>query len=259
MKKKITLDERKKIQLEMLAEIHDFCTSHGIRYSLAYGTLIGAIRHKGFIPWDDDVDLMMPLPDMLRFKKEFESDKLKYCDIDTESHFGFDFSRISYQPTYRKVGMINKTYGVNIDLYPIVNLPESVAAQNVFFEKYQKLEDKRHRYIKWRYRFIKLFPINSIWGYDKAIKRVRDFSLFNSLEYGSTSFYYVVSGPISEKGGCIYRYDLFKELVPVKFEGLTLSAVSSYDDFLRHYYGDYMQLPPESERHPYHSDNYFWR
>ena len=67
--KEITLEERKQIQLRMLIEIDAFCRKHNIRYSLAYGTLIGAIRHKGFIPWDDDVDIMMPLPDMLRFKE----------------------------------------------------------------------------------------------------------------------------------------------------------------------------------------------
>ena len=57
-KKPITLEERKKIQLVMLDEIDSFCREHDIRYSLAFGTLIGAIRHKGYIPWDDDVDLI---------------------------------------------------------------------------------------------------------------------------------------------------------------------------------------------------------
>lgn len=74
--KEITLEERKQIQLRMLIEIDAFCRKHNIRYSLAYGTLIGAIRHKGFIPWDDDVDIMMPLPDMLRFKELFKSETM---------------------------------------------------------------------------------------------------------------------------------------------------------------------------------------
>ena len=71
-KNAITLDERKQIQLEMLIEIDKFCREHNIKYMLAYGTLIGAVRHKGYIPWDDDVDISMPLEDILRFKNEFK-------------------------------------------------------------------------------------------------------------------------------------------------------------------------------------------
>ena len=67
-RKQISLEEKKSIQLEMLKEIDAFCRNNNIKYSLAFGTLIGAVRHKGFIPWDDDVDIMMPLPDMLRFR-----------------------------------------------------------------------------------------------------------------------------------------------------------------------------------------------
>ena len=124
-KKPITLEERKKIQLGMLDEIDSFCREHDIRYSLAFGTLIGAIRHKGYIPWDDDVDLIMPLPDMLRFKKEFKSDKLAYVDLDTVPHYEYHFSRICYLPTYSKTGVLEKSYGVNIDLYPVVGMPDT--------------------------------------------------------------------------------------------------------------------------------------
>ena len=67
----LDLDTRKDIQFSMLKEIDSFCRQHSIRYSLAYGTLLGAIRHNGFIPWDDDVDIMMPIVDLLVFKKNF--------------------------------------------------------------------------------------------------------------------------------------------------------------------------------------------
>ena len=121
-KQAIALDERKKIQLEMLKEIDAFCRTNDIRYSLAFGTLLGAIRHKGFIPWDDDVDIMMPLPDMFKFKRLFYSNNLKYCDVDTENHYDFPFSRIAYKPTYRQRGLIFQSYGVCIDLYPVISI-----------------------------------------------------------------------------------------------------------------------------------------
>ena len=139
----ITLDERKKIQLEMLDEIDAFCRVNNIRYSLAFGTLIGAIRHKGYIPWDDDVDLIMPLPDMLRFKKIFKSDKLGYADLDTIPHYEYHFSRIYFLPTYSQVGLLEKSYGVNIDLYPVVGMPDTEKEIQEFLESIQPLYKKR--------------------------------------------------------------------------------------------------------------------
>ena len=125
MKAPISFVERKKIQLEMLIEIDDFCRNHNIHYILAFGTLLGAIRHKGYIPWDDDVDISMPYEDLLRFKNEFKSDKLKYCDIDTEKYYDFPFSRVCYLPTYSKYGLICKSYGLSIDVYPLIEVSNS--------------------------------------------------------------------------------------------------------------------------------------
>lgn len=92
--KEIIFEERKQIQLQMLIEVDEFCRKHKIRYSLAYGTLIGAIRHKGFIPWDDDVDIMMPLPDMLKFRDLFKSETMRYCDVDTDPKYQYAFQEL---------------------------------------------------------------------------------------------------------------------------------------------------------------------
>ena len=101
----ITFEERKKVHLEMLIEIEKFCRANNIRYTLAYGTLIGAIRHKGFIPWDDDVDIMMPLPDMLRFKEIFKSKTMCYCDVDTSDKYPYAFFFIADTRTHSKESM----------------------------------------------------------------------------------------------------------------------------------------------------------
>ncbi len=73
--KELTLSDVKAVSLDILKDVHEFCIAHDIKYSLAYGTLIGAIRHKGFIPWDDDIDIVMPRPDFERFFKEYKSEK----------------------------------------------------------------------------------------------------------------------------------------------------------------------------------------
>ena len=102
-KKEITFEERKTIQLEMLKEIDAFCKENKIRYSLAFGTLLGAVRHKGFIPWDDDVDIIMPLPDMLKLKETFRSESIEYCDGETSKYYSYAFSRLVNKKTYRKI------------------------------------------------------------------------------------------------------------------------------------------------------------
>lgn len=256
MRKEIELEERRSIQLEMLKEIHSFCNSNNIRYSLAYGTLLGAIRHKGFIPWDDDLDIMMPLPDMFKFKVLFKSEKLKYCDIDTEKNFNFPFSRISYLPTYRRMGFY-KEYGISIDLYPVCQIPDTKETQNEYFQKLANLYERREKVRGINAKFRKCFSL-SFPMYKSALRDIRDF-ICNNCEYGSTNTYHVVAGPISTRNKRIYDYDIFKDIILVEFENIRANAISCYSDFLRVCYGDYMQLPPESERHPYHNGHYYWR
>lgn len=257
-KQAITLDERKKIQLEMLKEIDAFCRANDIRYSLAFGTLLGAIRHKGFIPWDDDADIMMPLPDLLKFKELFHSYKLKYCDVDTEKHYDFPFSRIAYSPTYRQQGLIFKSYGVCIDLLPVISIPSDENKQNVFFSLVIKIRKKRKLAKKWRDRTIKYLPLRTIPFYDYIQKQYRN-CILGSIKYNSTGEYYVVAIPPEYREKVIYDSDLFKEIIDVDFEGLKFCAIKRYDVFLTQMYGDYMQLPPEGKRIPHHGGYYYWK
>ena len=92
----ISYDERKKLQVEILREIDEFCRNNNIRYCLAYGTMLGAVRHKGYIPWDDDIDIHMPYPDMVRFRDEFKSEKYMYLDADNYKHFTFISTGLTY-------------------------------------------------------------------------------------------------------------------------------------------------------------------
>lgn len=261
MKKEISLEERRNIQLEMLSEIDFFCKQKGIRYSLSYGTLIGAIRHRGFIPWDDDVDLMMPLPDMLRFKKEFKSEKIKFCDVDTESHYEFPFPRIAHKATYSIRGIACKSYGINIDLYTIISLPNKGKDYDSFFSTAKELYEHRMNFLKWKSRIVNRIPVSTIPGFDKSIREYRNFLFDNCPLYGSTDLFFVISSPLIDKEieMCSYSFDLFeKDMVNVPFENLNLSVTPRYHDFLTQYYGDYMELPPEEERHPYHGGRYYW-
>ena len=254
----ISLEERRVVQLEMLKEIDAFCKNNNIRYSLAFGTLLGAIRHKGFIPWDDDVDIMMPLPDMLRFKELFHSETLKYCDVDNTYSYEYAFSRVANTLTYNKRGLIAREYGICIDLYPMVSVPNDSEAYNVFFKKAAILQKRRCFFMKWKARALRYLPVKSIPGMKHAIKDYRDFIL-NYKANNEAVKYYIVAGPLNLRDKMTYGYNLFDNTDEVDFEGYSFASVADYDYYLKLRYGDYMQLPPEDQRHPYHGGNYYWK
>lgn len=256
--KPITLEECKKVQLEMLKEIDAFCRKNNIKYSLAFGTLLGAIRHKGFIPWDDDVDIMMPLPDMLRFRELFHSETMRYCDVDNTNSYEFAFSRIANTSTYNKRGLIAREYGICIDLYPLVSVPYDSEDYEMFFKRAAKLHKRRFFFMKWNARALRYLPVKSIPGLKHAIKEYRDFIL-NYEAYNKTGRFYIVAGPLRLRDKMTYSYNLFEKTIEVNFEGYSFMSVADYDYYLTLRYGDYMQLPPEDQRHPYHGGNYFWK
>ena len=257
--KKISFEKQKEIQLEMLKEIDYFCKHNSIRYSLAFGTLLGAIRHKGYIPWDDDVDIMMPYPDLIKLKRLFSSETLKYCDVDNEPNYIFPFSRIVHTRTINKVGLLNSSYGICIDIYPIISLPNSKEEQLVFFEKANELQRKRLMLIKLRSRLIKFLPMKLLPSFSKVMKSYRDFVLFSNDYHENEGQYYIIAGPLPIRDKMIYSVDLFNNTEEAEFEGSYFPIIREYDYFLHLRYNNYMELPPESERQPYHGGCYYWK
>lgn len=253
--KRITSDEVKQIQLDMLKEIDDYCRKNDIRYCLSYGTLLGAIRHKGFIPWDDDVDLIMPYPDLLRFKKEFISDDLEVLDIDTYDYYEWPFPRICNTHTYSKPGKYSTWYGVNIDLYPVMGMIEDVEKINKYMEKGTRIQKAFHKYLAWHRRELKFTPFTFLPGYKSAVKKMYDYVRMYPFENAKKFFH--VGGPF--KMYEVFDYDVFEELIDVDFENCKFLAPKRYDDYLRQCYGDYMTPPPEDKRHPYHGGCYYWK
>lgn len=254
--KEIFLEERKKIQLEMLVEIDAFCRKHNIKYMLAFGTLLGAVRHKGFIPWDDDVDISMPLEDMLRFKKEFKSDKLKYRDVDTDKNYCNHFSTVSYESTFRKSGYYVQ-YGVDIDLYPMIEVSSSQERISTLIDMGIPLLNKRLSYIKWNTRWRRFLPFNfNLPGLRKSITNYRDF-MFNILAQKGGGRFHILAGPLRLFEAHTFDFNPFDEMIDIEFEGMKFMSPARFHDFLTKRYGDYMQLPPEDQRYPHHGGKYF--
>ena len=164
--KQLTKEEIRQVQLEMLDEVDAFCRANNIRYSLAFGTLLGAVRHKGYIPWDDDMDIIMPLPDLLRFKELFKSEKIQYIDIDTERHYPYHFSRIAYRLTYNRISRFVKAYGVNIDIYPVVGMPDTEEQILTFLKDLQPLYKIKKFYKRIENGALRRFPFAVTPGFN---------------------------------------------------------------------------------------------
>ena len=96
MRKVEDIQELRQIQMGILDEVHRFCEAHGLRYFLSSGTLIGAVRHKGYIPWDDDIDIYMPRKDYEEFLQAYTSDSGHYRAINpqTENHYYYTFAKV---------------------------------------------------------------------------------------------------------------------------------------------------------------------
>lgn len=267
--KTMTTADIQQVSLDILKDIHSFCKKENIKYSLAYGTLIGAIRHKGFIPWDDDVDIMMPRPDYERFIKTYQSAK-GYELLPEGGESMIAMARVyDTRRTYVTMNVspwCKKDVGIWIDIFPI----DGAENDRILFKK--RVDQIYNLWIRnFYYRSIqipyntkknilqklKLFVKRIIWKkYDTVSRHIK---LQKKIIYGSTD--YVTSLSVPEcKEKEYYPISYFKEYIEVEFEGNNFLSIKEYDKFLNYVYGDYMKLPPEEDRKPKHSFNkYYWK
>lgn len=254
--RELTFDEQRSVQLDILKEVDVVCRREKIKYSLAFGTLLGAIRHNGYIPWDDDLDIMMPYEDMIRLRDSLKSDKITFYDVDTDKTYGNAFGNICSNLTYRRVGRTNDR-GIGIDVYPIVRIPNNSKVVNSFFEKAEKLQKYRCAMLRLRSFLQGRLSVHTIPFYHYVIKKFRNHLVSHNSMVSSR--YYIIAGPLDMRSKMIYNEDLFNSLTMLQFEDGEFPGISNYDLFLTMRYGDYMQLPPKEQRHPYHGQHYYWK
>ena len=126
--------ELKKIELNILKDVHDYCVGNNLKYYLWYGTLLGAVRHHGFIPWDDDVDIAMPRKDYDYFIKHYISEKYNVEACETVSTYQmpfakvYDINTIKKEPIYYKKGV---TRGVDIDIFPLDEISNEMTVDTI--------------------------------------------------------------------------------------------------------------------------------
>ncbi len=274
--KEMTLADIQMVSLDILKDVHRFCVENDIKYSLCYGTLLGAIRHKGFIPWDDDIDILMPRPDYEHFIKTYISER-GYILFAAENNDGntevsVPFARVcEMQRTFVDTGIlpwVNKKTGVWIDVFPIDGAPDSkegrqkqmadIVRQNKLLNI---LRIKRGYRSIWRAKTIRfqirllikkvLAPfVNTNVLYD-YINMCKDYN------FGDSSIVVDVACPFYGERE-FHKKEVMKGFILHPFEDSEFYIMTGYDEYLKNIYRDYMQLPPIEKRMTTHTFNTFY-
>lgn len=253
------LRELQMIELEMLEEVDRICKKCGIQYCISAGTQLGAVRHKGFIPWDDDADVAFLRPEYEKFSKacEIELDKDRFYFQDYTNTFGYRWGYGKLRRKNTKFIRLKQEHmpyeqGVFIDIMPYDNVPDNLIFRKwhnfrcflyrkAFWAPLGKMQEKGLK--KFLYRLLDKIPdeklYHSFTGFVKKCNRIK------------TKRIRIFSFPVpgNENG---YLRRCFEELIPTEFEHAVLMGMKDYDTYLRYKYGSYMELPPVEKRkvHP---------
>lgn len=255
--KQISQQESMQYALGILKRFDAICQEHGLRYSVSYGTMIGCIRHKGFIPWDDDIDVMMPRADYekllaLRFHEgDYEIRHYRY----TDGYF-YPFAKMTDNRTLlHEANRCDEDMGIFIDIFPFDYLPTGYT-----FTEADTPKMKKHWYgllklgmtarktngksspVRGAARAVYYYSVHPFrkqmltsgeGKYAKAQKTDSDLMFCQFSTFKKSSF-------LSDQ--------VWNDIIRMPFEDTEVSVIASYDSYLRGVYGDYMQLPPEDQR-----------
>ena len=254
----MTTEEFRQTMLEIMDRIDAFCTENGIRYSLDGGSLLGAVRHKGFIPWDDDMDVIMPRADYDRFWRLFNEAHTDYkaVNFQVDPDFPHTFTRVMDTRTLAMDhNRVNK-FGVFVDIYAVDGQPDDPAVFDDYVRTYIRLKNRfRKSAPLWHCTDSPLVALKTLLRhpfYPSRKKTAADLeALYHRWPMGATAHAGHIMG--GSEWDTHMPAGIFEEYIRLPFEGRQYCCVKDYDTFLKTLYGDYMQLPPVEERKPYHS------
>ncbi len=267
MKRELTLKEIQECELKILEHVDRFCRENNIKYSLTGGTLLGAIRHKGFIPWDDDIDIVMLRDDYERFLKLYKDSEFVLFTPFKQNDYYYSYSKVIYRKTEMKENDLLPIngYGVYLDVFPldrINNIPFIANVKIVLLKIIRKLHAlSNYKDIPNDKSSIEkiignlIFPICKIIGFKNFIKLENwIINLFVSKESAYVANLYSYYG-IKEKTPKLY----FEEFVECEFENKRFFVLKEYDTFLKKIFNNYWELPPVEKRVTHHKYKVYYK
>ena len=271
----MTIKDIQEVSLEILKDVHDFCMANDIRYTLQGGTLLGAIRHQGFIPWDDDIDIAMPRPDYERFIRSYHSEKgYKAFSRELPSpapEVYLAFSRVCDMERtfvdYRNLEWTSAQTGVWIDVFPLDGIQNDGTERNEHFERMYELWRKYHslRFANRPFSWNRKLKTKNVWFITQFRRPFLSYKMIDehiklcqSVKYGETDSY-IQAAFMGYGMKEVHRVNVLGETVLKKFEGYDFCVMAGYDEALREKYGNYMKLPPVEQRVNHHGGRYYWK
>lgn len=244
----------------MLEDIHDICEANDIDYFLAYGSMLGAVRHKDFIPWDDDMDIGMTRDNFNKFSKLFsneDSEKYFIQTVHSDSGYGWPFAKFMKNNTkYIEGAHIanNKRNGIFIDIFIFDNAPDVPKLQKKHLSR--QTIYKRLLLMKSTYVFndgLSKIKLARNYFLNLVLKFVPRKFLIKKLEAELLRYNNQDTNYMTNFGDC-YLYDkkVITEVIKYPFRDREFYGVKNYDLYLSQIYGVYMKLPPLEEQQPIH-------
>ncbi len=266
MSNPIRNSELKQIAFAILSDVASFCDRRHIQYYLVCGTALGAVRHGGFIPWDDDVDIGMPRPDYERFLAEYPSERYRLAHAGVDPDYPYAFAKVCDPETILIENIAHPCkLGVYIDIFPIDGLPDTETEQ----KKHLKRIDWDLRILAWKrisrskkvgflHKLVQIaakallsfVPVSVLVArVDRDVRRYPYESCKNVGHLTTCAIW----------GSDVKPRRVFEPPVKHRFESGEFWLPGNYDEYLRLEYGDYMKLPPEEKRVAKHDFAAYWK
>ncbi|MCD7771865.1 MAG: LicD family protein [Oscillospiraceae bacterium] len=247
------LEDIQHVMLVMMKDIDRVCQENSIRYILDGGTMLGAVRHKNFIPWDDDLDIAMPRDDYDKFISIANTElapEYKFECMENTQEYPYNFGKVRAVNTLyveEFTERLNINHGIYIDVFPMdyvdVNNQNKLAfVQRNIGHLTQLKYAKLHLRNKIKYMPFMILPLNA---YNRMLRRLMTYSLKKKTIYVQKLCHFGKNKPP-------ISIDMFDNTIRMPFGEHEFPVPQQYDSFLTDRYGDYMQLPPVESQQPCH-------